>query len=174
MKPMQIAVAGTNMQVTYCPTLTSGTQGLGVNFTFDNSWDGLTKTAVFRCGKVCRGVTCRENAAQIPWEVLEVPASVLYVGVYGTNGAGKILPTVWTATAVVEPGAWKPEETVQDPTPDIYGQIFAIAQSVREDADSGKFTPQKGVDYFTQADRKELVQAVLNALPVYNGEVEAV
>ena len=29
MKPMQIAVAGTNMQVTYCPTLTSGTQGLG-------------------------------------------------------------------------------------------------------------------------------------------------
>jgi hypothetical protein len=56
----------------------------------------------------------------------------------------------------------------------VYGQILAVANSVRADADAGKFTPKKGVDYDTEADRKELVQAVLSALPVYNGEVEAV
>lgn len=35
-------------------------------------------------------------------------------------------------------------------------------------------TPKKGVDYFTEADKQEMVDAVLEALPVYNGEVEDV
>ena len=33
-------------------------------------------------------------------------------------------------------------------------------------------TPEKGVDYYTEADKAEMVQAVLEALPVYNGETE--
>lgn len=33
-------------------------------------------------------------------------------------------------------------------------------------------TPEKGVDYYTEADKQEMVQAVIAALPVYNGEVE--
>ena len=33
-------------------------------------------------------------------------------------------------------------------------------------------TPEKGVDYFTEADKQELVAAVIAALPVYNGDVE--
>jgi hypothetical protein len=32
-------------------------------------------------------------------------------------------------------------------------------------------TPEKGVDYFTDADKREMVSAVVAALPVYNGEV---
>lgn len=36
------------------------------------------------------------------------------------------------------------------------------------------YTPQKGVDYYTEADKAEMVEAVLAALPVYNGEVEDV
>lgn len=35
-------------------------------------------------------------------------------------------------------------------------------------------TPVKGVDYFTEADKSEMVSAVLAALPVYEGEVESV
>lgn len=34
-------------------------------------------------------------------------------------------------------------------------------------------TPEKGVDYFTAADKQEMVDAVIAALPVYNGEVVA-
>lgn len=37
--------------------------------------------------------------------------------------------------------------------------------------DPGK-TPVKGVDYYTEQDKQEMVQAVIAALPVYNGEVE--
>ncbi len=35
-------------------------------------------------------------------------------------------------------------------------------------------TPQKGIDYYTEADKAEMVTAVLDALPIYNGEVESV
>lgn len=35
-------------------------------------------------------------------------------------------------------------------------------------------TPVKGVDYFTEADKAEMVSAVIAALPVYDGSVIAV
>lgn len=35
-------------------------------------------------------------------------------------------------------------------------------------------TPEKGVDYFTQADKAELVSSVIAALPVYDGSVTSV
>ena len=34
------------------------------------------------------------------------------------------------------------------------------------------YTPQKGTDYYTPADKAEMVSAVIAALPVYNGEVQ--
>lgn len=40
-----------------------------------------------------------------------------------------------------------------------------------QDGDDG-YTPVKGTDYFTEADKQELISAVLASLPVYNGEVE--
>lgn len=36
------------------------------------------------------------------------------------------------------------------------------------------YTPQRGVDYWTEADQSSMVQDVLAAMPVYNGEVESV
>ena len=35
-------------------------------------------------------------------------------------------------------------------------------------------TPVKGDDYFTEADKSEMVSAVISALPKYNGEGVAV
>ena len=42
-----------------------------------------------------------------------------------------------------------------------------------KDGADGK-SPVKGTDYFTEADKAEMVQAVIAQLPVYNGEVVAV
>lgn len=36
------------------------------------------------------------------------------------------------------------------------------------------YTPVKGTDYFTEADKAEMVSAVISALPKYNGEVVSV
>lgn len=48
------------------------------------------------------------------------------------------------------------------------------AQGPAGPAGADGYTPQRGVDYYTEADKTEMVNAVLAALPVYNGEVEAV
>lgn len=42
-----------------------------------------------------------------------------------------------------------------------------------EDGEDGH-TPQKGVDYFTEADKAEMVQAVLASVPYYAGETEVI
>ena len=42
-----------------------------------------------------------------------------------------------------------------------------------KDGEDG-YTPIKGTDYFTESDKIEMVNAVISALPVYNGEVETV
>lgn len=45
-------------------------------------------------------------------------------------------------------------------------------QGIQGPAGADGKTPVKGVDYYTEADKQEMVQAVIAALPVYNGEVE--
>lgn len=42
-----------------------------------------------------------------------------------------------------------------------------------EDGEDG-YTPVKGIDYYTEADKTEMVNRVLAALPIYTGEVESV
>lgn len=42
-----------------------------------------------------------------------------------------------------------------------------------KDGEDG-YTPVKGTDYYTEEDKTEIVNAVIVALPVYNGEVEEV
>lgn len=53
-----------------------------------------------------------------------------------------------------------------------------MAAFIQENKDSLKgadgHTPEKGVDYYTAADKQEMVDAVIAALPIYNGEVEEV
>lgn len=39
---------------------------------------------------------------------------------------------------------------------------------------SAGYTPVRGVDYYTEADKAEMVSSVISALPKYNGEVVAV
>ena len=42
------------------------------------------------------------------------------------------------------------------------------------DGKDGKdgYTPVKGVDYYTEADKAEIVEAVILQIPIYSGEVE--
>lgn len=55
---------------------------------------------------------------------------------------------------------------------DVYGrQTFFIPNGVDGSNGIDGYTPQKGVDYYTEADKAEMVDAVIAALPVYNGEV---
>lgn len=59
--------------------------------------------------------------------------------------------------------------------PGIQGQQGPAGQDGRDGKDGadGKdgYTPVKGKDYYTEADKTEMVNAVVAALPVYDGEV---
>ena len=132
--------------------VTSGSVNLyTVQFTFSGDWDGLEKTAVFRAGDEKKSVLLDEtNQCSIPWEVLQNPRCALEAGVYGTKGGTLVLPTVWAALGMIVQGA-APGEAAQAPTPDVYDQLLkaasqaqALAQSVREDADAGKFDGAQG------------------------------
>lgn len=56
---------------------------------------------------------------------------------------------------------------------DGYTPVKGVDYFDGQDGADGK-TPVKGTDYFTEADKVEMVSAVVAALPVYNGEVVAV
>ena len=152
MEPIKISVTGALATVTQKPVLTSGTVGLGVEFTFDEAWTGLRKTAVFRCGnRPIPPVLCEENRSVVPWEALEKPGCTLFVGVYGTDSEGIDLPTVWAEVDRVREGATVPDVDPSEPTPNAYEQLLAAAnqaaadaESVRQDADNGKFKGDQG------------------------------
>ena len=119
-----------------------------IEFTFPSSWDGLTKTVVFsNVGKTVNVILDDTNSCYIPYEVNFEPEFTVSVfgvidGVRATTARGKI--------KVLESG-YKLGDAPNEPTPTEYEQIVSlmnetkqIAQSVRDDADSGALKGEKG------------------------------
>lgn len=171
----QITVETRRATVEEKELLTSGSVGIQVQFTFNEDWDGLSRTAVFRRedDEDYYGIVLDEtNVSVIPWEILTDPDVTVYAGAFGENESGEIvIPTVWVTLGAVREGAHSGNSSSADPTPTQWSQILGlaesadqkagaaqdIAQSVRDDADAGEFdgepgpagyTPQKGIDYF--------------------------
>lgn len=128
------------------PVTSGSVNAYEVQFKFSADWEGLDRTAVFAAGEAQVSVVLdSSNACTIPWEALQSPRRELRAGVYGTKGGEVVLPTVWASLGTIREGC-SPGEEAQPPTPDVYGQILAAAnqaeqtaQSVRDDADAGKF-----------------------------------
>ena len=151
---------------TFDSTVSDSVKYETVKFDFPNSWEGCTKTAVFRGenrklsvilnsgGDLCTG----EDECYIPYEVIRSPEFT--VSVFGILGNSRITTTP-AVIRVIQSGYGEGVEPA-NPTPDEYEQLISlanqtkeIAESVRLDADSGAFngkdgyTPQLGVDYIT-------------------------
>ena len=112
-------------------------------FEFDATWNDYTKKAVFKKGALTIKVLLKDNKCIIPWEVLET-RGFLKIGIRGVCD-DKRRPTVWTDNILISDGPGE-SEPGKEPTPTIYQQMVevmeetkAIAQSVRDDADAGKF-----------------------------------
>ena len=125
------------------PETAEGTREyLRAEFSFSEEWDGMTKTAFFRGAdgenhpKLLEDDTCT-----VPAEALTAPGRV-GVSVSGTLGETIITTDIksFTVPATLLGG------TPSDPEPTVWQQILdkvdetkQIAQSVREDAEAGKF-----------------------------------
>lgn len=138
------------LRLTQTPTIASGgVKEDTVEFAFDNLWDGFNLAAVFYCGeKEVYHVGIVDNRCIVPREVLANPG-YFYLGVMGVKDG--VTRTTNVLSYRVEAGAITDGVKPPEPTPSIYEQILAsvkyaeqIAQSVRDDADAGKFDGAKG------------------------------
>lgn len=127
--------------------LTSGaSKAYKATFSFIHPiWNGLTKKAVFRAGSVVKEQLLTDSlSCEIPWEVLQTPGAKLEVGVYGVDGTGVVLPTVWVKAGVIKQGTVEGDES-KEPTPDVYEQIV------------GSIGP---LDQLTTEHKENLVEAI--------------
>ena len=175
MEKIQIAVNGAQAQLTQVPVLTAGMVGLQADFTFDESWEDLRKTAVFRAGNTAILVQDLENEAAVPWEVMMKTGCTLYAGVYGANLDGTLaIPTLWVAVGVIQAGVDPSGDTGSRPTIPVWQQALdtsvqamETAAALRQDAENGAFdgySPVRGIDYWTEADKAEIRSYVDEAI----------
>ena len=130
------------------PVVSGQVDTIDVKIDFSRDWDGLKKTIVFRSGREARDVLLLDNATQckVPWEVVSRPGGTLRIGVYGIRGSETVLPTVWCDVGRIVPGAEPAGNTSAQYEMDTFARIVDlyegarnVAQSVRDDADAGKF-----------------------------------
>lgn len=163
MTSITVEVTGAHAQASSSGLLTSGMVGVPVTFIFDEVWDGLIKTALFRAGGTTVGVHEMSDRVQMPWEVLEKQNCTLYVGVCGMSEDGTlVIPTVWAQVGTVMPGADPDATPGADPTLPVWKQTLDIARGAEQmamdvymDAQAGMFdgySPVRGIDYWTDAD----------------------
>ena len=132
--------------------LTSGSIGVTINFVFSPEWDGLLKTVVFDAGEAKIDVVLTSESCEVPPEVLACPGKQLSVGVFGELADKTlVIPTIYAEAGIIRPGASPSGMSSAPPTPSWPGQVQAIAleakeaaDSVRSDAEAGKFTGPAG------------------------------
>lgn len=149
---IRLSATKVELAITESETITSGAQRVFVcTFALSADWDGLDRTAVFRAGTQSVSVLLDgENTAVIPWEVLQTPGITLHIGLYGSGPDGLVLPTIWAEAGMIRYGAY-PGGDALPPTPGAYDQLVEIAkhaeevaESVRADADAGRFDGEPG------------------------------
>lgn len=158
-------------------TLTSGMVGKQIRLSFDDSWAGLTKTAVFCAGDTTRVVMDPGETVAIPAEVLAKPFLKLFVGVYGTDAEGTVvIPTILVEGPMIRYGAdpiqdetaeelpvWqKLQNQIGDmtlleteDTSDLVSAVNEVSGLIRSYAGLSKDAAQLLVDILTEANYKE-------------------
>lgn len=147
-----IDVSGTSAVIRKQAELTTGLIGATAQFRFDDTWDDLKRIAVFRAGTMVRDAIDVAEKTVIPWEVLSTAGVPLEIGVYGKNGDGSVvIPTIWTKTRNIKLGTDPSgDESLVPPVPvweemlNLVQEANDLAQSLREDANSGAFVGPQG------------------------------
>lgn len=141
--------------IAYDNTIADSVMFEKIRFNFPDTWNGYDKTAIFRNGDekisvvlnsdsaLCTG----ENECYVPYEVIKAPQFT--VSVFGVSGDSRA--TTPQARIMVRESGYGEGDMPSEPTPTEYEQLLSIAnetkqiaQSVRDDADSGAFKGDRG------------------------------
>lgn len=132
-------------------------------FSFDSSWDGFARTAVFECAGERREQLLVGDRCIVPWEILHAGA-YLRVGVYGVDG-NKTMPTVYSGTMFVARGA-EPSDAAREHSPDVFDQIVEIGGQVAQDAESAGESAEDAATSATAAQNAK--DAAIEALKAFH------
>ena len=146
-------------------------------FSFDASWDGFFRSAVFRVGSMVKTIPLDgTDTCELPWELLDKKHIGLpvEVSVYGVKGETEILPTTWDKLGRVRRGS-EPGEDAKEFSPSVYDRIVSLVKlySDKSKGDKGdKGDPGEGdmtaAVYDPQGRKTDIYQYaddVLSAVP---------
>ena len=105
-------------------------------FTFDESWDGYTVTAVFSTGNRLVNMAIVDGKCEIPYEVLRANARVR-IGVFGVDGDRR-RPTTYSEWIPVEQGVDVTGGNAQPPAPSVYEQWMNSFSDAAEHAEAAQ------------------------------------
>jgi len=151
---------------------------LKAKFTFTEEWENEI-TAIFGNGDEYYSVILADNGCMVPWEVINAP----FFTVSAVCG-DRI--TANSVRVEVEKSGYIEGETPKEPTPDVYEQILNSTKApyigdngnwyvwdietkafvdtkIRAEGTDG-YTPQRGVDYWTEEDKAEIKSYVDEAI----------
>lgn len=131
MTSIEVKLNGTAVSAKLHGALTAGMVGVPVTFSFDRSWDGLAKIAVFRgCSERTRDLV-GGNKTTVPYEVLLTDRMMLEVGVEGRKPDGTIVyPSVMASVGMIQSGANASADRGKPADPGIYDDIMAHIQKI--------------------------------------------
>ena len=118
---MKLHATGRDLLIKESERLISGSVNIYTcEFTFDESWNGYTVTAVFSTGNRLVNMAIVDGKCDIPTEVLR-PNARIRIGVFGIDGV-RSRPTTYSEWIPVEQGADVTGTSAQPPTPSVYEQ----------------------------------------------------
>lgn len=105
----------------------SGAAGVyAVHFDFSQDWEGLSRTAIFNGTQKVQVPLDSSGDCMVPTECLAVDGWMLRVGVYGTDGNGRVLPTLWADLGKIERGVTSFGQMPKPPAPSVYAKIMEM------------------------------------------------
>lgn len=124
MTHIDVKVAGAKADATKTGPLTRGMVGVPVTFNFNEEWNGLTITAVFKAGRHTIDRPSITDMTMVPWELM-LEENDLYVGLFGVNSGGTlVIPTVWAHIGTILPSADPSGDSSTDPSMPVWQDIL--------------------------------------------------
>lgn len=178
-KTIEITIRNKVARQTNKTVYTCGNSDFVVIFDFDEEWNGFkVKTARFIHSAGYTDVVFEGNQCGVP---IISGTHNIKVGVFAGN-----LSTTTPAHVGARKSILCESGTPAPPSEDAYSQLIEMIEDGRIKGDKGDkgdpgtagadgangkdgYTPIKGKDYYTEADKTEMVNAVLAALPIWTG-----
>ena len=138
MTSITLNVTGARIRAAVNGPLTSGMVGIPVTIRYDDSWNGLTKNLVCRCGKWgpdkgdTRTVLNIGKTATVAHEVMQADMH-LYLGIEGYSANGKlVIPTTWADCGKIQHGANAGTDPSTNPKLPVWAQMQAEIKQIKQ------------------------------------------